>query len=469
MLAVVLSPWLHGQIVYPTGDDAFGASACCSGVHPNLPQIVGPTVLGSNQLGRYGILEDCQLKVSHDVTVTVNLFPHPGGTSATEGLPACDEFVARIDVKYAANGMTFSVLGNNPASPNDRERFVLAKYVRTWTGLGPDGQTQFRFWHYMLEGDANSFDNSPTALIPGSDIPSCWSANPVHPVSFGNVVFRGYLILMSPLEDGGAYTTVNGQDYTLVLSHYDGCLDHLDAPNLNERAIASGLPTKHVGRSYHIVTPCFFQWTTNPPLGAALEFTNTSMDSLRSTVSHTTLGNAPGPLCLGEMPLVATSTTDSVKCNCITPGAGGSGALDHNQVFLSAANYGLCGGASHHWNSYYLVPEIPTGFTQTYLGHWLSSARPDLRFVRTTLAVGTIQYADHCAAVNNYVTNEEHIIWGNALLWPALNASNVPTIQIAGASFVTDYMLHFGNHVDKQDVRVAGVPAYVNVIWNLIR
>ncbi len=125
---------------------------------------------------------------------------------------------------------------------------------------------------------------------------------------------------------------------------------------------------------------------------------------------------------------------------------------------------------THSWVSTVLIPEIPKGFTQTYLGVWGNTSRSDVNLVRLTVATGTIEYTDHCALNLGYAASANHIVWGNGNLWPSLNAPSIPSISKGVEGVATDYMLHFGNHVrGSDDQTIVGEPAYVNVIWNTYR
>ncbi len=468
-----ISPTSHAQLVYPIGDDLFDSVTCCTTVVPNIPMVTSGVFLG-NQTGQYGEFDRCALLKNTPVDFSVFLFPHPGGIPAmmgppTAGLPACDEFVVLITVNDTA-GLPFTTIGAAPGSSAKRNHFTLAKLVRTWIALGPNGTTLYRYWRYMLEGDGTSF--APTPAILSSSIPACFSTTPVGGTSFDRVVFRGYLDIMRPVDQNEDFIDpVDGQAFTLVMSHYDGCLEHINFPLVNSRAIATAIPSKHIGRSYQFVSPNNFSWLNSLPSASQLDLANVSHDSLRSTVSHTTqlsptFGQSPGPLCLAEMPLVVLGTTDNPVCNCGSP----SGSVaDFNQSYLAPANFGTC-VTQQPWNTFVMTPEIPTGFTQTYLGIWTQFARPDLIFVETTFAIGTIKYADHCARQNSYATSDEHLVWGNASRWQNLMVANIPTISKMGEPPTqTDYMLHFGNHVDETDNFIVGEPAYVNVIWNTYR
>ncbi len=467
----------RAQLIYPSplGDDRFDSAPCCANVTPSLPQVRMPVYLGT-QRGHYAILGDCGLKQSHWVDFTVDLFPHPGGDPASgtppvDGLPACDEFVVRIGVSastvstFGGGGLT--TIGPAPGAPN-RVGFALAKYVRTWTGLGPTGDTQYQYWRYMLEGDAMSWASS---VIPTNNFPACWAAVANPGTQYTGVAFRGYLDLMRPVYEDEPFIDpmTGGQVFTLVLSHYDGCIEHIDIPSLNPRSIAGSPPSKHVGVSYHFVSPSGFTWAVNPPARARLDLANAPHDSLRSTVSHTkrthpVFGQSPGPLCLAEMPLTANAETEDPVCNCASSVAG----IDFNQVFASPQNFGTC-ATQHFWQSQSTVPEIPTGFVQTYLGQWNSSSKPHVAFVQLTSVTGTIEYNDHCAHSREYFTDSLQIVWGNANLWPNATVPNAPTIMQNGDPHLTDYVLHFGNHVDAQDNLIIAHPAYVNVIWNIFR
>ncbi len=428
------------------------------------------------QFGQFGVLKDCALKSNDGIDVTVHLFPHPGGSGglpSTVGLPACDEFVVRITVGDAlVPGASFFTIGSSPTG-TVREDFILAKFVNTWTGLGPTGTTEYRFWKYMLEGDAVAFSSTPN--IPPSSIPACYSGASSPPSGqFGRVVFRGYLNLMRPIDPNEAFLDPSGgQQFSLVMSHYDGCLDHIDLPLLNPRFIAGNPSSKHMGESYHLVTPSNFLWATAPPTASDLDLNNRPNDSIRSTVSHTTnmttFGQSPGPLCLAEMPMNIDGATVGPLCNCKAGGGGSGGLLDFNQNFTSPLNFGSCAGM-HSWVSTVLIPEIPTGFSQTYLGIWGPTSRSDVNLVGLTMATGTVEYTDHCAHNLGYTTPSNHVVWGNGTFWPSSNAPNIPTISKGIEGFLTDHMLHFGNHVrGTDDLTIVGAPAYVNVIWNTYR
>ena len=406
------------------------------------------------------MFSDCQLAQNVRVEILATLHPHPGGLPIFgTGLPACDEMALQIVVRDPVTSAVFTAIGPQPTNPNSRNNFILAKYVRTWLGLGPDGVTEFRFWRYMIEGDGVNFTATPN--IPSSYIPACYSPGAPNN-SFPNVCFRGYLDLMNPAEDSAPPDP--GQiEYTIVLSHYDGCLDHLDTP-LNLRAISGQPPSKHVGTSYHLVSPEGFNWLANAPGMSRLDLAAVSTDSLRSTVSHTTTMGHPGPMCLGESPVHGVLNSSTLTCNCVSGTS--PGMIDYNQLFPFQVSYAGCSQLDY-WHSFYLVPEIPTGFTQTYLGEWDIMARPDLSHVQALLNVGTIEYLDRCAARYNYYSNTGRITWGNATLVPNIDVPNAP--HPGPGTIPTDYLLHFGNHQDQIDQNTVGTPGYVNIIWTLHR
>jgi len=214
-----------------------------------------------------------------------------------------------------------------------------------------------------------------------------------------------------------------------------------------------------------LVSPEGFNWLANPPAMSRLSLNGVTTDSLRSTVSHSTANGHPGPMCLGESSIFAQLNPDSQTCNC-TSGSS-AGMLDYNQFFPFQVSYAGCGGLDF-WHTFLLVPEIPTGFTQTYLGEWDVMARPDVSLVQALLNVGTVEYVDRCAILANYTSGQTgHITWGNATLVPDIDVPNVP--KPGGGVYPTDYLLHFGNHQNEIDLNAVGTPAYVNIIWTLHR
>ncbi len=405
--------------------------------------------------GSYACIENCELASSFDTTVLLQMFPHPGVMLNANGMPACDEvaFVLQVqEVSFPTPAFTFSI-GTNPPMSGVRSSFLSGKYMRTWVTIDADGFVH-QFWRFLVSGD----------VVWQSGVRPC-PVPPCVPI-FQVMSMHGHIDIECTAFNPhlGEY----GWGFNTQLTHYDGCLSHINIPQ-NPRNLSPS-PARHDGTSYHFVAPGGFNWLANPPAAAALN-TTSNLDALRSTVSHiNTMGQPPLQVCQSEAALRAVGQAVSVTCACGQPGA-----TYYNQSWPGGGptdNAALCPlGVEYPWSAFPLVPEIPTGFVQQYLGEYPPGGVPYvLRGVKVFSVIGTVNYEDFCDMRPLAEKETTHVIFGsNHIYDPEL--LNEPMLFSGFITFgpSTDMLLDFGNNATDTDGILAGEPGWTNILWMISR
>ncbi len=443
LLLVTMSMMTFGQggTCPLPGDDIYGTGPCCTQVAtlPTFNTVVLPSA-GVNMQGQWAMIDKCADVYEVNLDLTVKMMLNPVTVPFTNsGLIACDDVLFQV-TGIDASGTFQMVIGTSLTS-NYRTDWLLGKYIRTWTALGEDGSV-IQYYRYLISGDAVFNSSLPTNLLPPCD------------ANFSAVSMQGYIDLscVQNLPD----TSPPVPQASLVLSHYDGCLSHMDTPLNPARRIPAGGANKHVGMSYHLVAPGNFDFnaTLLSPGRLTLPF-STIKDAVRSTATRTNSLNGSGPICVYEGQTAAASTNSSQSCLC---DSAPTNRYYHQDILGSVQ--GCTGtGTSQIWKSIPLAPEIPTGFFQHQIGIWNSGARWDVHQVAPLVILGTFQYLDPCYA--GYTQNENRIIYGTNSFY--LATSNQPTLFNGVGP--TDTMMDFGDNVGPSDLLTLGAPGYTNILW----
>ena len=404
--------------------------------------------------GSYACIENCSTVTAFDTTVTLRMFPHPGIMGTANGQPACDEvaFVLQVQEIGLPPAFSFSI-GTNPPVNNVRSSFLSGKYMRTWVTIDSDGFVH-QFWRFLVSGDAVWQSGARPCPIPPC-IPTYPSMSMHGHIDIECTEFNPHL---------GEY----GWSFNTQLTHYAGCLSHINIPQNTRNLPPSSL--RHDDTSYHFVAPGGFNWLANPPAAASLN-TASNLDALRSTVSHvnTPIGQPSLQVCQSEAALRTWGQPVSVTCACGQPGN-----FYYNQNWPGGPNQNaaLCPMSfEKEWSSLVLVPEIPTGFVQQYLGEYPPAGVPYvMRGIKIFAVLGTVSYDDFCDLRLDSEKETTHVVFGSNHIYDP-RRQNEPILFASFTTFgpTTDMLLDFGNNVLANDSLLAGAPGWTNILWMISR
>ncbi len=245
------------------GDDGLANFGCCGAAQTALPHFPGFQVSGS-----YACFKDCAVEATFPVRIsTVHL------------TVLCDIDIVQITVTPGtATSPGFTGL-------------LVAKYVRTWIEIDPNGLPTRQVWRFLVNGD----------LTPNAGAQPC----PIPPHAAGATTnFHGSIDYACETGTSGVTT----YSVAISLNHLPGCIEH----NLFSCAPAVGAAA-HDDRSYHLVAPGTFTFGAAPvPAGSI------GGESVRSAQFVPVYG------CLGEAPVLQGAITlqsQDCRCQTITPGS----------------------------------------------------------------------------------------------------------------------------------------------------
>ena len=328
------------------GDDGFHFSAgCCTIVTPNIPTFPQLTVSGL-----YFCITNCTTSSTFPVSMTL-------GAPVQTG-PACDDYQA-----------TWTVTPTGPSGqPNITTPMmgVNLKYLRTYLEIDSFGQLR-QIWLFAV--------NARLPFAP-TDTQPCPHPPCANFMGIGDPWFTGILEYASapePPDDppgkGGEEPPFQDCAVSLAITHGVGCLQHFNNPTFNTQSLPAGIPQAHDDMTFHLVAPGApgapgnFTVATALPLPPAsdIDVTNGSLEALRSTQSIT------NPVCQAEysiLPATINLMTMLVDCSCVV--------MPPNVLHFHQDVKGRSGCANQpaFQSAGGLIPALPTGFMQYFLGQF---------------------------------------------------------------------------------------------------
>ena len=368
--------------------------------------------------------------------------------------PACDDYQA-----------TWTVTGIGPTGqPNiTTPMFVNLKYCRTYFDIDSFGRMR-QIWVFAANA---RLQFAPTDTMPCPQ-PPCVS----HPGN-GDPWFTGILEYASEPDPPGGVEPPPGKGgeeppepptqgcaVSLWLTHGVGCLQHFDSPLYNSQPIPAGNPLAHDDTSFHLVAPESFNVATGlaVPPSSDIDVTNGSFDALRSTSRVT------NPVCRTEYPMALGTvnlTTMLIDCSCVVPAPNtlhfhqdvmGRSACAAQQIFQSA------GG---------LIPALPTGFMQYFLGQFMLPAGMWPGNRRVWNNGGIMDYNDIDCGAGQQPTF--HFVYGGTSFYPTGQGWTRQLFPQPGGPTGLLMMCDFVNSLLGQDQPLVGNNSRAAMLWQISR
>lgn len=421
-LVLLLSALVSAQA--PCGfDDGFADVPAGITATLALPQIPAVTISGS-----YAAFHDCAVAQTHAVTV------HLG--APVVGLQ-CDEFDIALSVVDPAATPAVSMAGA-----------LFAKYARTFRVTSTASGEEQQLWRFVVVGQVQWTDIGDVMGVsnPGATnaIPSCYLGAASEP-GFPFTVFYGHVDYTCEIVEGNPGSET--WSAALSLTHHVGCIAHANSP-VNGQALAPSSTIRHPHRSFHLVGPAPFDFSSTPP-PVAVPSSIGPGDAVRSSVTTSVSLSQ----CVGEAPLVHAVlpvARDSL-------GMGRPAPPRYYHMDMPEVGNVVGAGPGPSFVTFG-AGCLPTGFVQQFIGRWPAGQHPLFASWRLWSDVGMLGYTD---AINPATAHTMHVVHGVTTEHSGL--TNIPEL-FTGATYrlLTDVV----NTVDPAtDLPVYGTASSAYLVW----